>query len=112
MDEISIGYDQIFTEELDSLNSLSKNDKIKQLSTTIRNIEDMHAGLKKETSILYQELFKEKIASLNSLPENEKGKLLVEIKDGISDAYSKGKISESHYSLLKEKLSNYEKREV
>ena len=112
LDEISIGYDQIFTEELDSLNSLSKNDKIKQLSTTIRNIEDMHAGLKKETSILYQELFKEKIASLNSLPENEKGKLLVEIKDGISDAYSKGKISESHYSLLKEKLSNYEKREV
>ena len=51
LDEISISYNQIFTKELDSLNSLSENHKIKQLSTTICNIEDMHAGLKKETSV-------------------------------------------------------------
>jgi len=107
-DEISISYGEILTKEIDSLNKLPGNDKVKQLSATIRNIEDMHASLKKETSILYQELFNERIVSLNSLQENDKGKTLAEIKDDISDAYSKGKISELHYSLLKEKLSNYE----
>jgi len=45
---------------------------------------------------------------LNSLPGHDKEKLLAELKDDISDAYSGGKISELHYSLLKEKLSNYE----
>jgi flagellar basal body-associated protein FliL len=43
-----------------------------------------------------------RIDYLNSLPEN-KAKLLDEIKEDISEAYSKGKISELHYSLL-EKL--------
>jgi len=68
--------------------------------------------LKKETSILYQELYKKRIDSLNSLPENSKGKLLAEIKDDISDAYSKEKISELHYSFLKERLLSYEKPKV
>ena len=112
VDEISISYDEIFTKEIDSLSKLSENDKVKQLSTTIRNIEYMHASLKKETSILYQELYKKRIDSLNSLPENSKGKLLAEIKDDISDAYSKEKISELHYSFLKERLLSYEKPKV
>jgi len=56
--------------------------------------------LKKETSILYQAIFNKRINSLNSLSENEKGKLLVEIKDDISDAYSREKINELHYNLL------------
>ena len=72
----------------------------------------MHASLKKETSILYQELYKKRIDSLNSLPENSKGKLLAEIKDDISDAYPKEKISELHYSFLKERLLSYEKPKV
>ena len=118
-DELSISYGEILTKELDSLNNIPENAKGKKLSTIEVDIEDMHAkgkindnyyeNLKKETSILYQELFNERITSLNSLPENEKGKFLAEIKDDISDAYSKGKISELHYSLLKEKLSNYRK---
>jgi YVTN family beta-propeller protein len=112
VDEISISYDEIFTKEIDSLSKLSENDKVKQLSATIRNIEYMHASLKKETSILYQELYKKRIDSLNSLPENSKGKLLAEIKDDISDAYSKEKISELHYSFLKERLLSYEKPKV
>jgi len=37
---------------------------------------------------------------------------LVQIKDDISDAYSKEKISELHYSLLEKKLSNYEKDKI
>jgi hypothetical protein len=119
LDEISLSYGEIFTKEIDSLNNISENDKGRQLSTIISNIEDMHAkgkiknkyyaNLKKETSILYEEIFNKRINSLDGLSENEKGKLLVEIKDDISDAYSKEKISELHYNLLEKKLSNYEK---
>ena len=69
----------------------------------------MHANLKKETSILYQEMFRKRIDSLNYLPENNKGTLLAGIKDDISDAYSKEKISDLHYTLLEKKLSDYEK---
>jgi hypothetical protein len=70
---------------------------------------EYYANLKKETSILYEEIFNNRINSLDGLPENEKGKLLVQIKDDISDAYSREKISELHYNLLEKKLSNYEK---
>ena len=110
---------EIFTKEIDSLNNVSENDKRKQLSTIITNIEEMHAkgkikneyyaNLKKETSILCEEIFNKRINSLDGLSENEKGKLLVDIKDDISDAYPKEKISELHYNLLEKKLSNYEK---
>jgi YVTN family beta-propeller protein len=117
--EISISYGEIFTKEIDSLNNLSENDKVKRLSTIIDDLEDMHAkgkinndyytNLKKETSILYQEILRKRIGYLNSLPENDKVTLLLEIKEDISDAYSKEKISELHYTLLEKKLSNYEK---
>ena len=52
------------------MKNLSENDKVKQLSTIIDDIEDMHAqvkinndyytNLKKQTSILYQEIFKKR----------------------------------------------------
>jgi YVTN family beta-propeller protein len=119
-EEISKSYREIFTKKIDSLNNLFENDKVKQLSDIKRNIEDAHnegkinneyyTNLKKEISILYEEIFKKRIDSLNNLPENDKVKLLDEMKDDISDAYSKEKISELHYTLLKEKLSNYEKK--
>ncbi|MFZ0223218.1 MAG: hypothetical protein WAM42_16155 [Candidatus Nitrosopolaris sp.] len=38
-EEISISYGEIITKEIASLNNLSENDKVKQLSTII---EDMH----------------------------------------------------------------------
>ena len=52
---------------------------------------------------------RKRIESLNNLSEDDRVKLLVEIKDERSDAYSKEMINELHYSLLKEKLSKYEK---
>ena len=73
---------------------------------------EYYANLKKQISILYEEIFKRRIDSLSKLPENDKGKLLSEIKDDVSDAYSKERINELHYSLLKEKFSNYEKPTV
>jgi YVTN family beta-propeller protein len=121
-DEISISYGKIFTKEMDSLNNLSENDKEKQLSAIKSDIEDMHverkidneyyANFHKEISILYEEIFKKRIDSLNNIPESDKEKLLVKIKDDISDAYSREKINELHYTLLKEKLSNYEKNKI
>jgi hypothetical protein len=119
-DEISISYGEIFTKEKDSLDNLSGSDNLTRLSAIINDIEEMdaegkinnerYAKLKKDTSILYQELFRRRIDSLNTLPENDNGKLLDEIKEDISDAYSKDKISELHYTLLEKKLSNYEKQ--
>lgn len=107
-DEISISYGEIFTKEIDSLDNLSGSDNPKRLSAIINDIEEMHtegkinneryANLKKDTSILYQEIFRKRIDSLNSLPENDKGKILDEIKEDISDAYSKDKISELHFT--------------
>ena len=73
---------------------------------------EYYVNLKKEISTQYEEIFKKRIDSLNNLPENDKGKLLVKIKEDISDAYSKEKINELHYTLLKEKLPNYEKNKM
>jgi hypothetical protein len=41
--------------------------------------------------------------------KKDKEKRLMEIKDAISIACSKEKINELHYTLLKEKITNYEK---
>jgi hypothetical protein len=78
-------------------------------------ITDQHYNnLKNETSTLYEEIYKNKIDS--SLNNNSKStatdnddnlKLLEIIKSDVTDAYSKGKINELHYNLLKEKISNY-----
>jgi hypothetical protein len=37
---------------------------------------------------------------------------LDKIKDDITDAYAKGKITEQHYSLLNERISDYEQEYV
>jgi YVTN family beta-propeller protein len=114
-DEISIIYRDFFIKEIDSLDILSDNDKLR-LYEIIANIDDTYAkrrinneyytSLKEEISVL---LLRKKIDSLNNLSEDDKVKLLDRIKNEISDAYAKGMINELHYSLLKEKLSNYEK---
>jgi YVTN family beta-propeller protein len=120
-DEISLSFGEILRKEIDSLKNLFylENDKVKRLCKIVSDIKEMHlkgkinndyyTNLKQETSILYEEVFNKRIKSLDGLSENEKGKLLVKIKDDITDAYSKERISESHYNLLEKKLSNYEK---
>ena len=60
--------------------------------------------------MLYQEVFKKEIDSLDSLTNNEdKMQLLNKLNSDIEDAYSKEKVTEKHYNLLKEKISDYEK---
>ena len=114
-DEISIRFGEIFTKKINSLNNILTNDhKGKRLSGVKSDIEEIHAkgrinneyyvNLKNEISTLYEEIYKKKIGLLNGKDTN--GALLDKIKDEINDSYAKGKISEQHYKLLNEKLSD------
>jgi uncharacterized membrane protein len=98
-------------------NKLDEND-IKTLNTLKINIKNAYAkgkisdlqysDLKNEISIFYEEAYKNRIDSLNGKVDREKDmKLLDALKDDITYAYAKGKITEQHYNLLKEKIPNY-----
>jgi hypothetical protein len=68
-----------------------------------------YTNLINNISMLYQEIFKKEIDSLNSSTSNEdEMKLLNKLHSDIEDAYSKEKVTEKHYNLLKEKISDYE----
>jgi uncharacterized membrane protein len=94
---------------------LDEND-IEALDRLRRDITDSYAKgkiteqqfgeLKSEISILYEEIYNKKIDSLNSMSDenNRKKIMLNNVKNEIMDAYAKGKITESHYNLLNEKI--------
>ena len=58
--EISVGYSEIFTNEIDSLNTLSKNEKVDQLSRVRSNIENAYA--KGRLNELHYALLKNRLA--------------------------------------------------
>jgi YVTN family beta-propeller protein len=66
--------------------------------------EQHYDNLKNEISILYEQIYNNKIDSLNT--DHDNGIALDKVKDDIKDAYAKGKISEQHYKLLNEKISD------
>jgi uncharacterized membrane protein len=66
--------------------------------------EQHYNSLNNTISVLYEEIYKKKIDSLNR--KNSHGPLLDKVKDDIKDAYAKGKITEQHYKLLNEKISD------
>ncbi len=66
--------------------------------------EQHYNNLNNKISVLYEEIYKKKIDLLNG--KDTSGALLDKIKDEINDSYAKGKISEQHYKLLNEKLSD------
>ena len=73
--------------------------------------ERHYESLVNNISMLYQEVFKKEIDSLNSLTNNEdKIKLLSKVHSDIEDAYSKEKVTEKHYNLLKEKISELKRK--
>jgi hypothetical protein len=84
---------------------------IDQLSISYNNLIDAYSegkisneqftNLKTELSILYEEIYKKRIDSSNG---NEI--ILDKAKDDIKDAYAKGKLSEQHYKILIEKVSD------
>ncbi|WP_415309553.1 YncE family protein [Candidatus Nitrosocosmicus sp. FF01] len=92
--------------DLESLNKLK--DEISDSFSKGKISQFHYSNLKEEISILYHEIFMKKIDSL----DDDKGanlssklKLIREIKD----AFSKGKITELHYNMLMNKVSETEK---
>jgi hypothetical protein len=68
--------------------------------------------LKDEISILYQEIFMKKIDSMYDDDNNNKEidlSLKLKLVREIKDAFSKGKLTELHYNLLLNKISEMEK---
>ena len=66
--------------------------------------EQHYTNLKSEISILYEQIYKNIIGKFDI---ESNGIQMDKIKNDITDAYAKGKISDQHYSLLNEMISNY-----
>jgi len=67
-----------------------------------------YAYLKEELSILYQEIFAKKIDAMDDSKEMNLSHKIKLIRD-IRDAYSKGKLTELHYNILMNKISETKK---
>ena len=63
--EISISYREIFTKEINSLNTISNNDKVEQLSRIKTDIEDAYA--KGKINELHHTLLKERLANYEKI---------------------------------------------
>ena len=66
--------------------------------------EQHYNNLNNKASVLYEEIYKKKIDLLNG--KDTKGVFLDKVREDINDSYAKGKITEQHYKLLNEKLSD------
>jgi YVTN family beta-propeller protein len=106
--EVSIAYQEIFKkrirsiteQDLETVNKI-RNDIIDAYSNGKLSIEH-YTNLKNEISNTYQKIFKKRIESLTD-PNTE---VISKIKNDIRDAYSDGKITELHYNLLNEQISD------
>ncbi len=87
------------------LDSLNKNISDSYAAGKIN--DDQYTNLKNEVSVAYEQIFKTRINTQgkSSYGVINRGGVLKEIKEEISDAYSKGKITKLHYDLLNEKIS-------
>ncbi len=105
--QMALAYEDNTLDENDilRLNSLNKNITDSYAAGKLNN--DQYTNLKNEVSIAYEEIFKGRIDSQgkSSYGIINRGGGLKEIKEEISDAYSKGKITKLHYDLLNEKIS-------
>ena len=96
-------------------NKLDEND-IESLDTLTRDITDaymkgrineQHYGnLKNKVSKMFEVIYKNKIHSINTKLDNSNLTELDKIKDDYADAYASGKITEQHYNLLNEEISD------
>jgi YVTN family beta-propeller protein len=106
--EVSIAFQEIFKkrigsipeQDLETVNKIRNN--IIDAYTNGKLSSEHYTNLKNEISNTYQKIFKKRIESLID-PNAE---ALSKIKNDIRDAYSDGKITELHYSLLNEKISD------
>ena len=96
------------SEDIGELNNLKDN--IADEYSRGRITKEQHDTLANEISVRYREIFKKEMDSLDSLPDDEKIKLLHKLNDDISDAYARERINDLHHTLLKERLTSYEKK--
>jgi YVTN family beta-propeller protein len=105
--EASLAYQEIFKKRISSITEqdLEAVNKIRNdIIDTYSNgkISNEHyTNLKNEISVVYREIFKKRISSI-AIPDAE---AVRKIKNDVTDAYSAGKISELHHSLLSEQIS-------
>jgi YVTN family beta-propeller protein len=106
--EVSLAYQEIFKKRIGSitehdLETVTKvrNDIIDAYSNG-RLSNEHYTNLKSEISVVYREIFKKRIEST----VNPDAEAINRIKNDITDAYSTGKISELHYGLLSEQISD------
>lgn len=106
--EISSVNKEIFKKRIESLTvpNIEEVNKIRNEITNAYsdgNLNNEHyANLKNEISIAYREIFKKRIESITISDTEAVGM----IKNEIKDAYSDGKITELHYNLLIELISD------
>jgi DNA-binding beta-propeller fold protein YncE len=91
--------------DFESLNKLKNEISDSYLKGKINEFH--YSNLNYEISILYQEIFMRKIDPMDNEEIDIQSKLKL-VKD-IKDAYSKGKLTELHYNLLINKISEMEK---
>jgi YVTN family beta-propeller protein len=106
--DISLAFQEIFKKRIGSITeqnpealSRIRNDIIDAYSTGELNNERF-TNLKNEISVAYRDIFKKRIESITD-PNTE---AVNKIRNEITDAYSDGKITELHYNLLNEKISD------
>jgi uncharacterized membrane protein len=118
VNDISISYREIFKKEIASIKIDPSKEEIEKEMNEIKNrIEDAYAkekidneqytNLKNETSVLYEEMYRKRLDSLKgSFGEDSNQEVVMErLQEDIRNAYSKGKLSELHFNLLKEKIA-------
>jgi YVTN family beta-propeller protein len=90
--------------DIGQLNLLNKNIMTTYSEGRINN--EQYTILKNEISVLYDDIYSKRIESLKDKTGGDlsRGAILNKIQGEIIEAYSKGKLSELHYNLLKEKM--------
>jgi hypothetical protein len=70
--------------------------------------DEQHDTLNSEISISYDEIFNKRLDALRE--DNELNRNLKSIEDDITKAYSKGRLLERQYKLLKDKIETFRKK--
>ena len=116
INETEINYIQIYKNELNSLISLSENDKEQKLKGIENHVKDTYSkekirieqfkNLIKELSIQWGKIYKKRIDNLNGLDIAEKEKQINLVGYEIEEAYSAEIINDLQYNLLQKRLEN------
>ncbi|MGB7635807.1 MAG: hypothetical protein WBL68_18965 [Nitrososphaeraceae archaeon] len=115
--EISALYEELYEKRIKPLNKPSQGGIHQEILDEIHNevkvayskgriTNDHYSNLKNEISIGYEEEFNKRIDWLKELPKEDVNHSTIDRLTGdITDAYSKGRITELHYELLNERIS-------